>query len=272
MENDIFLPIYFYELYPKKEQNKIDLYSINFYRDTMKFYNEKASEKARKEIIHGIKYLSYKIKNVEDSINVIRTWDMARKAMLGTEFLCKQKPNLVTEFKNEVTNILNIRGEYLIESREKELKRLREENTNTKIINISLVESIKNRSEIPIHKSATKPIDTTIPDIIEIEKLSVKIYFKHREKFKSVIKDLSTSLINPQKANGVNFTALASIFYNSGWISKKDISFNCWLTTFSEAYHRLKIPSYKETQVKDHVVALKRKVPFLDLLNDKKPN
>jgi hypothetical protein len=66
MATDIFLPMYFRGLYPIEEFDKIDLWSRDFYIDAIDFYSKKATSKQREQIIAGIKYLSAKVKIIDE--------------------------------------------------------------------------------------------------------------------------------------------------------------------------------------------------------------
>ena len=102
--------IYFSKLYPNQaDYSKIDLTSLQFYRDTVDLYCQKKSE--REKLIRGIKYLSFKIKN-EDELNpVLEAWATAMYSFNVREVFAERKhtPNLVTEFKDKVAKILKER-------------------------------------------------------------------------------------------------------------------------------------------------------------------
>lgn len=131
-------------------------------------------------------------------------------------------------------------------------KQLNELNTGTpqtkKIFNSLKVKELKILTDTPVN----------------IDILIKKINFKYKEEFKIIIGELNESKVNPQKAKGKEFTAVASILYHTGWITKNTTFADC-LRTFSMAYNR-SMPTYKETQVKECIDAVKRKAPFLDKL------
>jgi hypothetical protein len=127
------------------------------------------------------------------------------------------------------------------------------------------------KSEIKLRKQ----VETTeisqnqkeLPEIIPLPQtanLVQKIIFKYREIFNSTLAEINESSLNPHRAKGKDFTAIASILYNTGWVSK-NTTFADWLREFSDAYKR-PIPTYKESQVKDSVEFARRKAPFLDKL------
>jgi hypothetical protein len=126
-------PIYWSGLYPDKDKDKMDLCSESFYQDALKFYLEK--ENQRKRLIEEIKYLSIRIEGNADLNEVLMAWEMAKRFMNIREIFAEikakkeSKTNLVTEFKNEVNKILEVREAYFNERGRKanERKRMEQE-------------------------------------------------------------------------------------------------------------------------------------------------
>jgi len=143
MGTDMFLPMYFQGLYPTNEFNKIDLWSRDFYKDAVDFYSKKATSKQREQIIAGIKYLSYKIKLIDEFEYIGKSWDQANTLMFASEVFFKGAINLITEFRIEVSKILKNRKNEIQTKNERELKRLKEENTKNKILNDTLINEMK---------------------------------------------------------------------------------------------------------------------------------
>ena len=152
MENDLFLPLYFNGLYHLDEYDKIDLWDPSFYRDTLEFYCK--NEDKRINLIKGIGYLCCKIKIEEDLQKTLSAWAVAENSMnvryLFAEFHARKesKPNLVTEFKDEVNNILEKRMLKFAERRILEQTKIRE----LKIVNKALVNSYASNENISQNK------------------------------------------------------------------------------------------------------------------------
>ena len=270
MKNDIFKTMFFSGLYPTEEQVKIDLCSRDFYRDALDFYRSKANEYQRTDLIAGIKFLSAQIRTHDELTLATDEWKSCTTSMNVKEIFAgviavrKSKLNLVTQFRDNVGLILENRKVWLDnkkarldDRKKKELENLREKSENDKVLIDSLIIANQNNARATL---VPGKVDFTIL-LLNIKKDRDDVT---RNKAEDFFSQLNESRSDPKKVNGKEFTAIASMFYNTGWIVKNK-SFAKWLRALSEFYDR-PIPTYKETQVKDCIEDLKRKAPFLEKL------
>lgn len=278
--------IYFSKLYPNQaDYSKIDLTSLQFYRDTVDLYCQKKSE--REKLIRGIKYLSFKIKN-EDELNpVLEAWATAMYSFNVREVFAERKhtPNLVTEFKDKVAKILKEREIKIIDGKNKILSQLKEENTNLKITNSSLIKTLKFEQTLQIEPNLTEsrtfseldqpsPIGNTVSSkvkkgksslvpqnasIDQIELIVKSANYKHRNEIKVVLDYLNDNYLCNK--DGKDFTAIALILYNTGYFIQIS-SFQGFKRLLAGCYGR-KIPSYKPSQVKETANIIKGKINCL---------
>ena len=106
---------------------------------------------------------------------------------------------------------------------------------------------------------------------IDISGVLLKIKFDKNEDTKKRVRNILTEL-NERKlltdSIDKEFTAIASILYNTGWVVNIN-TFTAWLLLLSNACNRVKKPNYKESGVKDSVKQIKQKYQFLDSLPSK---
>ncbi|HAQ19233.1 MAG TPA: hypothetical protein DCR40_08380 [Prolixibacteraceae bacterium] len=143
MGTDSILPMYFQGLYPTNEFHKIDLWSSDFYKDALDFYSKKTGEDGRQMLIKGIAYLIVKIHLIEDLYDVLKVWDSASSTIFSHEVFNRESPNLITEFRIEVSNVFESKKQKILESNKNELIRLKEEGIKNKIIIDSLIKDKK---------------------------------------------------------------------------------------------------------------------------------
>jgi len=274
MKSTIISQMYFDKMYPTEEEyNKIDLCSSTFLLDAGDFYCKKANVIEREMLIKGIKFLAFRIKAIDEIKEANRTWRNKASIMtlrIGSEERKRMrehnlgKPNLARKFENEVSNILETRKAELVENKKKvegrkkmELEDLRKKSELDKNLIECLI--IANQNKAQVNPVSGKVDFTNL--LLNIKKDRDDVTKNKAEDFFS---QLSKSRADPKRLKRNEFTAIASMFYRTGWIVKK-MTFADWLRTLSEFYDR-PIPTYKETQVKDCIEVLKRKAPFLEKL------
>lgn len=267
MENDLFLPILFYGLYPPEEYKKIDLRSGTFYVEVLDLYC-KIDNAGRLKLIQGIRYLSNKIQHLDEMIDALSTWESLRASMIVRQAFFMQNPNLVKEFKDEVNDILNSAKEKLLNRIEKELIQSKEKIHSDKIIISSLLKSIDDNPNKDFSKQLEINVDNPTPyEKIAFNNLLSKIKFSKNDEIKMKVEKHLNELNEIEyfkKTNGIKFASIALIFYETGWIANTK-TFTEWLSIFSDAFQR-KIPKYKPNQLKQAKENIKIKIPFLDCL------
>lgn len=105
---------------------------------------------------------------------------------------------------------------------------------------------------------------------VDFKLLLLRIRFDKDEETKKKVEGCLLQLSNSEcftKANAKEFTAVALIFFQTGWIINTK-TFSEWLSVFSKAFAREK-STYKMNQVETSSEAMKRKIPFLDRLPKK---
>ena len=274
LKNDIFYTMFFSGLHLPDEQEKIDLCSRDFYLNALDFYRSKANEYQRTDLIAGIKFLSAQIRTHDELTFASDEWKSCATSMNIKEIFAgviaarESKPNLVTQFRDKVGLILENRKVWLDnkkarldERKKKELENLREKSEKDKVLIDSLIIANQNNARATL---VPGKVDFTIL-LLNIKKDRDDVT---RNKAEDFFSQLNESRSDPKKVNGKEFTAIASILYNTGWVVNIN-TFTAWLLLLSNACNRVKKPNYKESGVKDSVKQIKQKYQFLDSLPSK---
>ena len=272
MGDDIFLPIYFFGLYSPEEQDKINLWSSDFYYDLLDFYCKKENERVK--LIQGVAYLTNRIAILDDLTYVMIAWDKAIMRINIKEIFANivakklAKPNLVTEFKTRLGEIFEAKKEELEKRRGKRLERITSE--RDKIAEELIREKSINDKLLKIedYRAGRKLED--IGNIPDFKDVLLRIKFDSKEVKRKRIAVILNEVYNlklHETLNDKDFTALAAILYKTGrdgWIINTPTFIN-WLRLLAKTFER-KVPTYKEKRVSGNVEIIKIKYPFLDHL------
>lgn len=288
MKKDFSFPPYWPGVYPIEQKGKIDLLSGSFYDDALKYFCKDGSDK--KQLMDCIKIQSYRIENIDEWYEVKAVWE-SRKRIIETRMMFRHESIeniLKKEFVEAVGKILDrikLSLDQKQTNRDDEMKALKKKAKRDAIVIQSLVDrsvsqgDIHEKTKVDMSKdnevkiSHPKPLTLRSKEVPkkpdgkpDFSTVLSKIKFDKDGATKTKVGNILNEIYDRElhiTSNHKDFTAIASILYKTDWTVNVQ-TFKEWKELLSMNFGR-NVSTYKECNVQDNVLALKKKYYFLDL-------